>query len=115
MVEATPTSVAAPGAALARLKAAFRGGKHVVCVNKGPLAVAFPALLELARHNRVAFRFSGTVGGGTPVLALAQECVRGDRVLSARAVSRCCAPPPQHTGGEDVHSTQRSVGARHLS
>ena len=86
VVEATPTSVAAPGAALARLKAAFRGGKHVVCVNKGPLAVAFPALLELARHNRVAFRFSGTVGGGTPVLALAQECVRGDRVLSARAV-----------------------------
>ncbi len=86
VIEATPTSVASPAASLARLKAAFRSGKHVVCVNKGPLAVAFPALLELARHNHAEFRFSGTVGGGTPVLALAEECARGNRVLGVRAV-----------------------------
>ena len=86
MIEATPTSVTAPEASLARLKTAFRTGKHVVCVNKGPLAVAFPALQELARHNRVRFRFSGTVGGGTPVLAFAAECARGNRVKAARAV-----------------------------
>src|SRR5439155_8269246 len=65
---------------------AFRGDKHVICVNKGPLAVAFPALLELARHNAREFRFSGTVGGSTPALALAQECARGDRVTAVRAV-----------------------------
>ena len=53
------------------MKAAFGSGKHVVCVNKAPLAVALPALRELARHNRVSLRFSGAVGGGTPVLALA--------------------------------------------
>jgi homoserine dehydrogenase len=86
VVEATPTSIAAPGASLERLKAAFRTGKHVVCVNKGPLAVAFPALQELARHNHVEFRFSGTVGGGTPVLKFADECVRGDSVVAVRAV-----------------------------
>src|SRR5205085_6278429 len=73
-------------AAIERLKAAFRTGKHVVCVNKGPLAVAFPALQELARHNRTELRFSGTVGGGTPVLSLAAECARGNRVTAARAV-----------------------------
>ncbi len=86
VVEATPTSVRTPGPAIERLKAAFRTGKHVICVNKGPLAVAFPALQELSRHNRVEFRYSGTVGGGTPVLALARECARGDEVLSVRAV-----------------------------
>lgn len=86
MIEATPSSVARPGPALERLKAAFRGGKHVVCVNKGPLAVAFPALLELARHNGVEFRFSGTVGGGTPMLSFATECARGNRVRGIRAV-----------------------------
>jgi len=86
LVEATPTVGTAAAPALARLKAAFRSGKHVVCVNKGPLAVAFPALLELARHNRVALRYSGTVGGGTPVLALARECARGNRVTAVRAV-----------------------------
>jgi len=86
VIEATPTSVACPTAALSRLKAAFRTGKHVVCVNKGPLAVAFPALLELARHNRVELRFSGTVGGGTPMLAFATECTRGSKVRALRAV-----------------------------
>src|SRR5439155_10434121 len=75
-----------PAPAIARLKAAFRSGKHVICVNKGPLAVALPALLELARHNRAELRFSGTVGGGTPLLALAQECARGDRVNAVRGV-----------------------------
>ena len=86
MVEATPTTVRAPSAALARLKAAFRTGKHVVCVNKAPLAVAFPALLELARHNHAQFRYSGTVGGGTPMLAFAEECARGNHVVTLRGV-----------------------------
>jgi homoserine dehydrogenase len=86
VVEATPTTVKTPGPALERLKAAFRTGKHVVCVNKAPLAVAFPALQELSRHNRVEFRYSGTVGGGTPVLALAQEVIRGNEIVSVRAI-----------------------------
>ncbi|HEV3028986.1 MAG TPA: homoserine dehydrogenase, partial [Planctomycetota bacterium] len=42
LIEATPTTVRTPGPALERLKAAFRTGKHVICVNKAPLAVAFP-------------------------------------------------------------------------
>jgi homoserine dehydrogenase len=86
LVEATPTTVKAPGPAMERLKAAFRTGKHVVCVNKAPLAVAFPALQELARHNACRFRYSGTVGGGTPVLALAEEVVRGSEVVAVRAI-----------------------------
>lgn len=86
VIEATPTTVKTPGPSLERLKAAFRTGKHVVCVNKAPLAVAFPALQELSRHNRTEFRYSGTVGGGTPVLALAQECIRGNEVVAVRAI-----------------------------
>jgi homoserine dehydrogenase len=86
LIEATPTTVKTPGPSLDRLKAAFRTGKHVICVNKAPLAVAFPALQELSRHNRVQLRYSGTVGGGTPVLALAQEVVRGSEVVSVRAI-----------------------------
>lgn len=86
VIEAGPTSLAAPGPAIERLRAAFRTGKHVVCVNKAPLAVAMPALLELARHNRVQFRFSGTVGGGTPVLDWAARCAEGDEILGVRAI-----------------------------
>lgn len=86
LIEATPTTVKTPGPSMERLKAAFRTGKHVVCVNKAPLAVAFPALQELSRHNGCQFRYSGTVGGGTPVLALAEEVVRGAEVAAVRAI-----------------------------
>jgi homoserine dehydrogenase len=86
LIEATPTTVKTPGPSMERLKAAFRTGKHVICVNKAPLAVAFPALRELARHNGLEFRYSGTVGGGTPVLSLAAEVVRGSRVVAVRAI-----------------------------
>ncbi len=86
VIEAAPTVLSAPGAAIERLRAAFRSGKHVVCVNKAPLATAMPALVELARYNRVQFRFSGTVGGGTPVLDWAARCAEGDRILGLRAI-----------------------------
>lgn len=86
VIEATPSRIDASGPAMNHIKAAFRTGKHVITVNKAPLAVAMPALMELADYNRVRFRFSGTVGGGTPVLAWAQECSRGDRIVRIRAV-----------------------------
>jgi homoserine dehydrogenase len=86
LIEATPTTVRTPGPSLERLKAAFRTGKHVICVNKAPLAVAFPVLQELSRHNRCEFRYSGTVGGGTPVLSLAEEVARGSEIVAVRAI-----------------------------
>ena len=86
LIEATPSSLRDPQPAIRHLKAAFRAGLHVVSVNKVPLAVAFPGLRELADYNRVMFRFSGTVGAGLPVLALAQQCALGDEILSVRAV-----------------------------
>ena len=44
---------------------AMKSGKNVITVNKGPLALEFPSLMELAEYNRIEFKFSGTVGGGT--------------------------------------------------
>lgn len=86
LIEAAPTNLNDPQPAVERLRAAFATGKHVVCVNKAPLAVAMPALQELAEHNRVVFRFSGTVGGGTPVLDWAARCAEGDEILGVRAI-----------------------------
>ena len=45
---------------------------HIISVNKGPLALAFPSLMEISRHNKIILRFSGTVGGGTPILNYAK-------------------------------------------
>ena len=61
---------------------AMKRGMHVISVNKGPLALAFPSLMELADYNRVIFRFSGTVGGGTPILDFAKNSLRGERIVS---------------------------------
>jgi homoserine dehydrogenase len=38
--------------------------------------------MELADYNRVLFRFSGTVGGGTPILDFARNSLRGERIVS---------------------------------
>ncbi len=51
-------------------------------VNKGPLALAFPSLMELATYNQVMFKFSGTVGGGTPILDYAKNSLSGEKITS---------------------------------
>ncbi|MBI3272369.1 MAG: homoserine dehydrogenase [Planctomycetes bacterium] len=85
-VDALPTDTATGEPAMTYLRAALSSGKHAICANKGPLALAHPALAELAAHNGVTLRFSATVGGGTPVLDFADRCRQGDRVLSLRGI-----------------------------
>ena len=80
LVEATPTNFRDGEPGLSNIKTALASGKHVVTTNKGPLALAMPALLELAQHKDLRFRFSGTVGAGTPFLDLAKKCLPGDSI-----------------------------------
>ncbi len=86
VVEVTPVNIKNAEPALSHITKAFKTGKHVVTTNKGPLALAMPALTELAEYNNVCFRFSGTVGGGTPVLEFAKRCLAGDKILSVRGI-----------------------------
>ncbi|MCH8324193.1 MAG: homoserine dehydrogenase, partial [Thaumarchaeota archaeon] len=44
--------------------------------------LAFPSLMELANYNHVLLRFSGTVGGGTPILDYGKNSLRGERITS---------------------------------
>jgi homoserine dehydrogenase len=85
-IDTTPTDLRDPRPSLNGLLAALGSGKHAVTVNKAPLAVAMPALLENARHNGRLLRFSGTVGAGTPVLATASTLARGDTITSVEAI-----------------------------
>lgn len=86
VIEVTPTNIKKGEPGLSNMKTAFRTGKHVVTTNKGPLALALPALTELAEYNKVYLRFSGTVGAGTPVLDMAKKCLLGDRIVSIRGI-----------------------------
>jgi homoserine dehydrogenase len=86
VVEVTSTNVKNAEPALSYITKAFKTGKHVVTTNKGPLALAMPALTELADYNHVYLRFSGTVGGGTPMLEFAKKCLAGDKILAIRGI-----------------------------
>ncbi|MDR0797298.1 MAG: homoserine dehydrogenase [Nitrososphaerota archaeon] len=86
IVEVTPVNIKTAEPALSHITKAFKSGKHVVTTNKGPLALAMPALTELAEHNNVFLRFSGTVGGGTPMLEFAKRCLVGDKILRLQGI-----------------------------
>ncbi len=82
MIETTASNYKDAEPGMTHITAAMKKGMHVISVNKGPLALAFPSLMELATYNRVMFRFSGTVGGGTPILDYAKNSLNGERITS---------------------------------
>jgi homoserine dehydrogenase len=86
LLELTSTNLQNGEPGISNIISAMRSGKHVITANKGPLALAFPSLLELANYNDVMLRFSGTVGGGTPILEFAKRCLKGDRILSFKGI-----------------------------
>lgn len=86
VVENTPTELSRGEPGLSHVREAMRRGRHVICTNKGPLALAMPALIELAHHNEIMFKFSGTVGGGTPVLDFAKKCLEGSEIRSLSGI-----------------------------
>jgi len=82
LIEATESNYKDAEPGMTHIIDAMKRGMHVISVNKGPLALAFPSLMELADYNHVLFRFSGTVGGGTPILDFARKSLRGERIIS---------------------------------
>ncbi|MGN6624944.1 MAG: homoserine dehydrogenase [Candidatus Nitrosocosmicus sp.] len=81
-LELTPTNLSSAEPGLSNIITALKTQKNVITVNKGPLALSFPSLIELSEYNNVMLRFSGTVGGGTPILEFAKHCLKGDKITS---------------------------------
>ena len=82
LVETTTSNYKDAEPGMSHITSAMKQGLHVISVNKGPLALAFPSLMELATYNQVLLKFSGTVGGGTPILDYAKNSLRGERISS---------------------------------
>ena len=86
VVETTPTNFENGEPGLSNIETALASGKHVVTTNKGPLALAMPVLLEQASNRRLQLCFSGTVGGGTPFLDFATNCLPEESIVGVRGV-----------------------------
>ncbi len=71
--------------AYSHIKAALGQGKHVITSNKGPSALKFRELNDLARKNNVQFKMKGTVMAGTPSFNLL-ELLPGIEVKSVRGI-----------------------------
>ncbi|MGQ9478537.1 MAG: homoserine dehydrogenase [Thermoproteota archaeon] len=85
-VEATPTSRGSSGPALKHILEAFENGSHVVSVNKGPFAYDYDLVMRTAASKVRLVKYSGTVGGGLPILKTLRTLTIGDVVESVRGV-----------------------------
>lgn len=77
VVEATFTDPNTGEPAITHCKAALSNGKHLITTNKGPIALAYPELKELADQNNVKIMFEGSVMSGTPVISQISSTLRG--------------------------------------
>lgn len=86
VVEVTWTNIADGEPGYSHVKSALSSGKHVVTSNKGPMALHYRELVELARSKSVALKFKGTVLSGTPVFNLFDGPLATCSVSSVRGI-----------------------------
>jgi homoserine dehydrogenase len=86
LFEATYTDIETGEPATSHLRTAIGRGMHVTTSNKGPLALHFHELKDLARDRGVKFLFEGTVMSGTPVLNLVRETLAGSHLSEIRGI-----------------------------
>lgn len=86
MLEATYTDIKTGEPAASHVRTALEQGQHVVTTNKGPVALFYRELSELARQKKKKFLFEGTVMSGTPVLNLIRETLAGSEVLEIKGI-----------------------------
>src|SRR2546426_9197175 len=86
VIELTPLRIGPRQVAVEHGLAALHSGKHLITANKGPVVYHYRRLRELARENRVGFRYEGTVMDGAPVFNLFQETLRGIRIQSFEGI-----------------------------
>lgn len=86
IVEVSYTDVKTGQPAIDHCRAAFETGKNVVMSNKGPVALAYQELAEMAKKQRVHWGFEGTVMSGTPALRMPVVTLAGNEITEIRGI-----------------------------
>jgi homoserine dehydrogenase len=84
--EATYTDIKTAEPATSHLRAALQQGRHVVTTNKGPLALHYKELAELAKRERRHLMFEGTVMAGSPVFNLMRAGLPGTQITEIKGI-----------------------------
>lgn len=86
IIEVSYTDVKTGQPAIDHCKAAFETGKNVVMTNKGPVALAYRELYEIAKKHGVYWGFEGTVMSGTPALRMPITTLAGNDIKEIRGI-----------------------------
>ena len=86
VVETTPTNVENGEPGLRHIITALESGRHVVTSNKGPLALQYKRLMELAAKKGKEIRFEASVGGAMPIISLVRENLAGNGIISIKGI-----------------------------
>lgn len=76
LVEISYTNLQTGEPALSHIEQALRLGKHVVTTNKGPVALRYAELTQLAQEHGCQLGVEGTVMSGTPAIHLGLDLLR---------------------------------------
>lgn len=86
ITEATYTDLKTGEPGIRHIRTALEHGIHVVSTNKGPVSIALPELMELAKNKGVSYFFEGVVLSGTPTMNLAREALAGCDITGAMGI-----------------------------
>jgi len=86
LLEITPTNMETGDPGYTHIREALKRGKHVATTNKGPIALHYRELSELAAQNGAELRFEGTVLSGTPTINMALKDLAGCEFSEIRGI-----------------------------
>lgn len=86
MIEITYTNLETGEPALSHIRLALERGMHVCTTNKGPIALHYPELSDLAAKNHAEIGVEGTVMSGTPAVRLGRELLAGSGVRKIQGI-----------------------------
>ncbi|MCG2786966.1 MAG: homoserine dehydrogenase [Anaerolineae bacterium] len=86
LVELSYTDLKTGEPAVSHVRQALQRGMHAITTNKGPVALHYPELAELAAEKGVQFGIEGTVMSGTPSMRLGSELLGAAGVTKIQGI-----------------------------
>jgi homoserine dehydrogenase len=86
LVELSFTDLETGQPALDHIKAALENNMHVVTTNKGPVALHYQELMDLAGKRNLQIGVEGTVMSGTPALYVGRELLAGAGITRIQGI-----------------------------
>lgn len=86
LIEVTPTNIDDGEPAKTHMLHALEHGNDVITSNKGPLALCFGELTDMAQSNNAQFKYEASVGGAMPIINFAHETLAGNNIKSVLGI-----------------------------